>query len=104
MSLSRVPFAKHPYFFSQTTQFQEQLQETLYRLTSMIIDLNEFVVFMMNYPCLYRQPYSMYILLGSCMFGRQIEVERVIKFLLQTQPHSYEELEIQPVVGLARVL
>lgn len=88
MSLSKAPFAKDQYFFSRTAQFREQLQEALDRLGSMIVDLNELVVFLASYPRLYRQPYNMHILLGNCMFGRQVEAELVIKFLLHTQPHS----------------
>jgi hypothetical protein len=68
-----------------------------------IIDVDELVMFLMSYPRLYRQPYSMHILLGNCMFGRQMEVEFVINFLLHKQPHGSEELEILPIVGPARV-
>ncbi|CAD6221653.1 unnamed protein product [Miscanthus lutarioriparius] len=103
MSLSKVASAKHPYFFSQTAQFREQLQEALDRLSSMIVDLNELVMFLASYPRLCRQPYSMHILLGNCMFGRQVEAELVIKFLLHTQPHSSQELEVLPIVGPPRV-
>jgi hypothetical protein len=103
MSQSKVPSAKDPYFFTRTAHFQEQLQEALDRLTSMIVDLNELVMFLMSYPRLYRHPYSMHILLGNCMFGRRMEVELVIKFLLHTQPHSSLELEVLPIVGPVRV-
>jgi hypothetical protein len=54
----------------------------------MIVDLNELVMFLASYPRLYCQPYNMHTLLGNCMFGRQVEAELVIKFLLHTQPHS----------------
>jgi hypothetical protein len=37
------------------------------------------------------------------MFGRQMEAELVIKFLLHTQPHSSQELEVLPIVGPVRV-
>jgi hypothetical protein len=103
MPLSKVPSAKHPYFSSRTVQFQEQLREALDRLSSMIVDLNELVIFLMSYPRLYRQPYSMHILLGNCMFGRQMEAELVIKFLLHTHPHCSQELEVLPIVGPPRV-
>jgi hypothetical protein len=103
MSLSKLPFAKDPYFFSRTAQSREQLQEALDRLGSMIVDLNELVMFLASYPRLHRQPYSMHILLGNCMFGRQVEAELVINFLLHTQPHSSEELEVLPIIGPCRV-
>ncbi|KAF8713884.1 hypothetical protein HU200_027862 [Digitaria exilis] len=69
----------------------------------MIIGSNELVMFLKNYPRMYRQPYSMHLLLGNCMFGRQRETELVIDFLLGTKPHSGEELEVLPIVGPGRV-
>ncbi|CAD6341984.1 unnamed protein product [Miscanthus lutarioriparius] len=103
MSLSKVPSPKDPYFFSRTAQSQVQLEDALDRLRSMMFDLNESVIFMMSYPRLYRQPCSMHILLGNCMFGRQMEAELVIKFLLHTHPHCSQELEVMPIVGPPRV-
>lgn len=103
MPLSKVPSAKDPYFFSRNVQFQEQLREALDGLSLMIVDLNALVMFLMSYPRLYRQPYSMHILLGNCLFGRQMEAELVINFLLHTNPRSNEELDVLPVVGPLRV-
>jgi hypothetical protein len=103
MSLSKVPSMKVLYFSRQTAQVHEQVQEALDRLSSMIVDLNESVMFLASYPRLYRQPYSMHILLGNCMFGRQVESELVTKFLLHTQPHSLQELEVLPIVGPTKV-
>ncbi|CAD6341976.1 unnamed protein product [Miscanthus lutarioriparius] len=103
MSLSKVPSPKDPYFFSRTAQSQVQLEDALDRLRSMMFDLNESVIFMMSYPRLYRQPCSMHILLGNCMFGRQMEAELVIKFLLHTHPHCSQDLEVMPIVGPPRV-
>ncbi|PUZ68239.1 hypothetical protein GQ55_2G009800 [Panicum hallii var. hallii] len=60
-------------------------------------------MFLASYPRLYRQPYSMHLLLGNCMFGRQMESELVINFLLHTQPHGSEELEVLPIVGPGKV-
>ena len=37
------------------------------------------------------------------MFGHQMEAELVLNFLLHTQPHGAEELEVLPVVGPGRV-
>jgi hypothetical protein len=103
ISLSKVHSVKDPYFSCRTAQFREQLQDALDRLSSMIVDLNELVVFLASYPRLYRQPYNMHILLGNCMFGRQVEAELVTEFLLHTQPHSLQELEVLPIVGPLRV-
>ncbi|CAD6341980.1 unnamed protein product [Miscanthus lutarioriparius] len=103
ISVSKVPSPMEPYFSGQTARFLQQLREALDRLSSMIVDLNELVMFLMSYPCLYRQPYSMHIVLGNCMFDRQMEAELIIKFLLHTKPHSSEESEVLPLVGPFRV-
>ncbi|CAL5077618.1 unnamed protein product [Urochloa decumbens] len=89
--------------FSRNTQILEQLQDALDNLSSMILDVKELVVFLTSYPRLYRQPYSMHLLLSNCMFGRQMEAELVLNFLLQARPHDAEELEVLPIVGPGRV-
>ena len=76
------------YSSNRSTQILEQLQKSLYDLSSMIIDMEEIIVFLMSYPRLYRQPYSMHLLVGNCMFGRQMETELVISFLLNTTSWS----------------
>nr|TKW30306.1 hypothetical protein SEVIR_2G027200v2 [Setaria viridis] len=46
------------------------------------------------------RPYSMHLQLANCMFGRQLEAQLVINFLLHVQPHGAdEELEVLPIVG-----
>ncbi|KAJ1287440.1 hypothetical protein BS78_02G009800 [Paspalum vaginatum] len=81
----------------------DQLQQELDSLSSMMLDVNEVVMFLPSYPRLYRQPYSMHLLLGNCMFARQMEAELVLKFLLYPQPQGPEELEVLPVVGPGKV-
>jgi hypothetical protein len=88
---------------SSNTQIFEQMETSLDNLTSMIIDVKELVVFLSSYPRMYRQPYSMHLLLGNCMFGRQTEAELIINFLLQTQPYGTEYLEVLPIVGPGKV-
>ena len=102
-SLSKVNYLKGICSSNRKTLILEQLQEALDNLKCMILDMKELVVFMSSYPRLYRQPYSMHLLLGNCMFGRQMEVELVLNFLLHTQPHGAEELDVLPVVGPGRV-
>jgi len=103
MSPSKVNSARSPCFSSPSAKILGPLREALDRLTSMIVDVNELVIFLRSYPRLYRQPYSMHVLLGNCMFGRQMEVELVINFLLHEQSHGSEELEVLPIVGPARI-
>ncbi|KAK3126192.1 hypothetical protein QOZ80_7AG0552960 [Eleusine coracana subsp. coracana] len=95
-------FAKGHYLFGRNAQILEQLQDSLDRLSSMIVDVDELCMFLTSYPRLYRQPYSMHILLSNCMFGRQMEAELVVNFLIQ-QPHGAEEPEVLPIVGPGRV-
>jgi len=98
-SLSIVNSVKHLCFSSRAALPSKELQETLDNLSSMIRDVNELVLFLASYPRLYSQPYSMHLQLANCMFGRQIEAQLVINFLLHTQPHGAEELEVLPIVG-----
>jgi len=102
-SLSKVNHLKVIGSSSRKTLILEQLQDTLDNLNCMILDIKELAVFMTSYPRLYRQPYSMHLLLGNCMFGRQMEAELVLSFLLHTQPHGAEQFEVLPVVGPGKV-
>lgn len=81
----------------------EQLQESLDNLSSVILDVKEMVAFLMSYPPMYRQPYSMHLLLSNCMFGFQMETELAVNFLLHSRPHGSEELEVLPIVGPSKV-
>ncbi|CAL5077701.1 unnamed protein product [Urochloa decumbens] len=101
--LSKLNSATGPYFSSTSARTMRPLREALDRLTSVIVDVDELVVFLMSYPRLHRQPYSMHIMLSNCMFGRQMEVELVINFLLHKKSHGSEELEVLPIVGPAKI-
>ncbi|KAM0856075.1 hypothetical protein ACQ4PT_049363 [Festuca glaucescens] len=72
-------------------------------LRTMILDASESVVFLTTYTRLHRQPYSMHLLLGNCMFGRQMEMELIFHFLLHTQPCSgrLDRFDVLPIVGPA---
>jgi hypothetical protein len=103
LSLSKLNFVQRLRSSNGNTQIMKQLQKSLDDLTSLIVDVKELVVLLASYPRLYRQPYSMHLLLGNCMFGRKREMELVISFLLQRQPHGSKELEVLPIVGPAKV-
>ncbi|WVZ61567.1 hypothetical protein U9M48_011420 [Paspalum notatum var. saurae] len=103
LSLSKVNFLNYFCSSKRETQRFEQLQEVLESLNNMIFDANEFVIFLKTYPRMCRQPYSMHLLLGNCMFDRKVETELVISFLLQTNSPCTEELEVLPIVGPGRV-
>ncbi|CAD6221459.1 unnamed protein product [Miscanthus lutarioriparius] len=90
----------HSSFMSnRCTQALKEMRETLDDLNYMILDVNDLIMFLISCPRLYRQPYSMHLQLANCMFARQMEAQFVINFLLQTQPHGVEELEVLPIVG-----
>ncbi|KAF8731367.1 hypothetical protein HU200_016423 [Digitaria exilis] len=98
-SLSIVNYVKRLCFSGRGASALKEMQETLEKLSSMILDVNELVLFLTSYPRLYRQPYSMHLQLVNCMFGRQMESQVVINFLLCKQPHGPEELEVLPIIG-----
>ncbi|KAM0828975.1 hypothetical protein ACQ4PT_067188 [Festuca glaucescens] len=89
---------------SSTKATQELVAENvLDSLRTMILDASESVIFLTTYPRLHRQPYNMHILLGNCMFGRQMEMELILHFLLHTQPCSgrHDRFDVLPIVGPA---
>jgi hypothetical protein len=48
---------------------------------------------------MFRQPYSTYLFMEKCMFGRQMEMERIIIFLLYEDAPAYCQFGILPIVG-----
>ncbi|RCV16808.1 hypothetical protein SETIT_3G167600v2 [Setaria italica] len=107
-SLSRFNPAKRVRFRSgapETEPVPVDLQQVARSLEVIISDMKEFVMFLGSYPPLYRQPYSAHMFLEKCMFGRHMEKERVIDFLLQTTepPPGAENLDVLPIVGPAYI-
>ncbi|KAL6880308.1 hypothetical protein ACP4OV_011873 [Aristida adscensionis] len=104
--LSKVNSAKDLCFSGETSSTKMilgEMQEVLADLSSMILDANELVLLLTSYPRMCREPYSMHLLLNKCMFGRQMETELVISFLLCRQARDSEDLEILPIVGPGRI-
>ncbi|KAF6991310.1 hypothetical protein CFC21_008409 [Triticum aestivum] len=77
----------------------KELKHVVLVLESMVADIKEFVIFLMSYPRMYRQPYGAYLFFDKCMFGRQMEREQAISFLLQADPPGTGSLGVLPVVG-----
>jgi hypothetical protein len=77
----------------------KELKQFILVLESMVADLKEFAIFLMSYPRMYRQPYGSYLILDKFMFGRQMEREQAIGFLLQPEPPSGGNLGVLPIVG-----
>ncbi|KAM0916222.1 hypothetical protein ACQ4PT_010309 [Festuca glaucescens] len=68
-------------------------------LDAIITDTGEFASFLSGCPRMRRQPYDTYMLLERCMFGRHVEMEHIINFLLQM---GTGDLEVLPIVGPAK--
>ncbi|CAO2197805.1 unnamed protein product [Urochloa humidicola] len=80
-----------------------EVQKMLGSLHSIKTDMVEFIVFLKSYPPISREPYSKYLFLENCMFGRQAEMEKIISFLLQPDPPGAESLQVLPIIGPPRV-
>ncbi|RCU61740.1 hypothetical protein SETIT_J030100v2 [Setaria italica] len=77
-----------------------ELHQMVCSLEAMINDMKEFVVFLMGYPILHRQPYSAHFFVERCMFGRHMERDMIMEFLLQTDPPSNSgDLGVLPITG-----
>ncbi|CAL5079038.1 unnamed protein product [Urochloa decumbens] len=98
-SLSIINAVKRLCLSSRGGLSLKELQETHDNLSNTILDVNELVLFLTSYPHLYRQPYSMHLQVANCIFDRQMEAQFIINFLLRTQPHDAEELEVLPIIG-----
>ncbi|KAM0825852.1 hypothetical protein ACQ4PT_069244 [Festuca glaucescens] len=79
----------------------ELLKQVLCSVRGTIEDVREFVMFLCRCPRLHRQPYNMYLLLDKCIFGRQMEMEHIMNFLLQQEsaPGAVEDLAVLPIIG-----
>jgi hypothetical protein len=80
----------------------QELRRVLARIEATVDGAGpEFARLSGGYPRLFRQPYSVYLLLDRCMFGRQMEMEHVINFLLQADDQA--RLGVLPIVGPGKV-
>uniref|UniRef100_A0A0D3ETG3 Disease resistance N-terminal domain-containing protein n=1 Tax=Oryza barthii TaxID=65489 RepID=A0A0D3ETG3_9ORYZ len=110
-SLGLSPFSQFKRFcFSTRTRKitsevldQKELQKMLGHLENIVSDMQEFVAFVSCFPRMSRQPYCSYLLLENCMFGRQIEQERIINFLLEPNHPSAKGINVLPIIGPGRV-
>uniref|UniRef100_A0A0E0F2U5 Rx N-terminal domain-containing protein n=1 Tax=Oryza meridionalis TaxID=40149 RepID=A0A0E0F2U5_9ORYZ len=78
------------------------LKDVVDGLETKIADMREFVILLGSHPRLPRQPYSTYLYIDNCMFGRRIEKEQVINFLLCNDPHD-PYVSILPIIGPPRI-
>ncbi|TVU39868.1 hypothetical protein EJB05_13311, partial [Eragrostis curvula] len=88
---------------SSSSSEQEQVNEALGCLQIAIRDTTELVVFLSGCPRLYRQPYNMYLIVDKCMFGRQMEMEWIMNFLLQEDAPVAGYPCVLPIIGPGKV-
>ncbi|KAF6991315.1 hypothetical protein CFC21_008412 [Triticum aestivum] len=80
----------------------QELKQVVLGLESMVVDTKEFAIFLMSYPRMYRQPYGAYLFVDKYMFGRQMEREQAISFLLQAEL-PYGNVGVLPIIASAFV-
>ncbi|XP_062233771.1 uncharacterized protein LOC133930986, partial [Phragmites australis] len=73
-----------------------KLQSDMDNLEATLDGMKEFLLILMHFPPIVRQPYSSYLIMERCMFGRHVEKEQILNFLLH-HPCSY--LDVLPVIG-----
>ncbi|CAL5077966.1 unnamed protein product [Urochloa decumbens] len=101
--LSKFNPAKRLFFSTGNTHMEKDLQQVLDNVNNIMGTMSDFVGIFNNYPPLYRQPYSMHLYIGKCMFGRQMEMDRVIEFLMQIEKPSMKNVGVLPIVGPTNV-
>ncbi|KAM0850880.1 hypothetical protein ACQ4PT_052772 [Festuca glaucescens] len=87
--------------FGTNNNIQEELQRVVDTLADTMAGMNEFLFLLESYGRILRQPYGAYLLLDNCMFGRQMERQRVLNFLLCSS--ATPDLAVLPLVGPIRV-
>ncbi|TVU01601.1 hypothetical protein EJB05_52937, partial [Eragrostis curvula] len=88
---------------SSSSREEEQLQQVVACLETAIEDASEMVVLLSGCPRLYKQPYSMHLILDKCMFGRQVEMEHLVKFLLEAEVSGDTNHGVLPIIGPKKV-
>ena len=101
-ALSKFNPAKRLFFSTGVTHGEKELQQVLNNLNEIVSDMSEFIIFLRNYPPLYQQPYSMHLILDKCMFGRQMEMGRIMNFLMLVEPTSTKHVAVLPIVWSSR--
>jgi hypothetical protein len=81
----------------------KKLEKMLHSLEMLMGGMEEFALFLKGYPRICSQPYSNYLILDKVMFGRQMEKETVLNFLLRPDSAGDGKPGVLPIVGLARV-
>ncbi|TVU40676.1 hypothetical protein EJB05_14145, partial [Eragrostis curvula] len=81
------------------THRKNEVEQLICNLNEIISDANELVIFLGNHSPMYRQPYNMHLTIGKCMFGRHMEMDRIMDFLMQKEHQSNRNVGILPITG-----
>ncbi|CAL4899401.1 unnamed protein product [Urochloa decumbens] len=81
----------------------DQIRQVLGCLEAAVRDMSELVVFLSGCPRRCRQPYSMYLIVDHCMFGRQMEMARIMEFLLQEEVPTHGNPGVLPIIGRGKI-
>jgi hypothetical protein len=81
----------------------KKMEKMFHSLEMLMGTVEEFALFLEGYPRICCQPYSTYLILDKVMFGRQMEKETVLNFLLRPDSAGDGKPGVLPIVGLARV-
>ncbi|TVU40185.1 hypothetical protein EJB05_13636, partial [Eragrostis curvula] len=100
-ALSKFNPAKRLFFFSGHTHWANEVKQVTDNLNNIIVDMGEFITILKDCPPLYRPPYSMHLIVDNYMFGRQMEFDRIMNFLMIVEPPSSQGVGILPIVGPA---
>ena len=79
-----------------------ELQITLDNLESTVSNMQEFVLLLGGCERMFRGPYDSYVYIDHFMFGRHVEKQRVINFLLQENMPPISPA-VLPILGGSRV-
>lgn len=79
-----------------------ELQITLDNLESTVTSMQEFVLLLGGCERMFHGPYDAYVYMDNFMFGRLVEKQRVINFLLQENIHPISPA-VLPITGGSRV-
>uniref|UniRef100_A0A0D9WUX6 NB-ARC domain-containing protein n=1 Tax=Leersia perrieri TaxID=77586 RepID=A0A0D9WUX6_9ORYZ len=88
---------------SRREKDEGELEQVIYNLEITLADMFEFVLLLQNYPSMHRQPYNTYMFMDKCMFGRQMEMENIMNFLLHSEPPITDNLGVLPMIGPTKV-
>uniref|UniRef100_A0A0E0C7A3 NB-ARC domain-containing protein n=1 Tax=Oryza meridionalis TaxID=40149 RepID=A0A0E0C7A3_9ORYZ len=95
----RLRFSSHRRTLFFGSNSIKELQGMIATIEEGISDMMNLVVFLRNYRVVHHQPRDTYSVLENCMFGRQMEHEQVLSFLLQTDGLGDEDFPVLPIIG-----